>query len=126
MSGNEKRILVVDDDARFVNDMKDYLAGRDDFKYAGGTGNAAEALRLVRDRLPHVILVDIMLGEDEGAAAAMEAMLLQMPLRGLAAMSGGALSMDFTETLLKYLNGNILTKALKLKKLAGSAAGPEK
>jgi hypothetical protein len=41
--------------------MKSYLTGRDDFKYAGGVGTTSEALELVKDKLPHVILTDIKL-----------------------------------------------------------------
>jgi len=58
---NIKRILVVDDDIQFVYDMQAYLVGRKDFKYVGCAGTTAEALELVKDKLPHVILADIIL-----------------------------------------------------------------
>ena len=61
MPESKKRILIVDDDIQFVYDMQVYLVDRDDFKYVGCAGTTAEALELVKDELPHVILVDIIL-----------------------------------------------------------------
>ena len=61
-----KRILIIDDDTEFVYDMQYYLTNREDFKYVGSAETTAEALLLVKDKLPHVILTDIILrnGDD--------------------------------------------------------------
>jgi len=66
MPGNARRILIVDDDIEFLFDMQNHLAERKDFKCVGCAGTTSEALELVRDKLPHVILTDIILrnGDD--------------------------------------------------------------
>jgi len=61
MQRDTKRILIVDDDMEFVCDMQAHLSDREDFKYVGCAGTTHEALELVRDKLPHVILADIIL-----------------------------------------------------------------
>ena len=68
MQERKKRILVIDDDVRFVQSMKEFLQSREDFEYAGGADTTAKALELVKDKLPHVILTDIILKNgDEGS-----------------------------------------------------------
>jgi beta-glucosidase len=52
-------------------------------------------------------------GDDPGMALMMEKMILDMPLRTLAMMSGGSLSIQVVEGLVELMNGH-LVKGLKL------------
>jgi beta-glucosidase len=56
-------------------------------------------------------------GIDATTVAMMESALTEMPLRGLAIWSGGALPPDFAEMVIAALNGNILSRAFATVKL---------
>jgi len=73
MPGKIKRVLIIDDDKDFVYDMQTCLAGREDFKYIGCAKTTAEALLLVKDTLPHIILTDIILSNGDDGTDFIEA-----------------------------------------------------
>lgn len=59
-SGSSKvRIVIVDDHALFRDGLATILAVEHDFEVVGQGGSAADAIRLARDLLPEIILLDI-------------------------------------------------------------------
>lgn len=53
------RIVIVDDHALFRDGLATILAAEADFDVVGQGGSAADAIRLARDLLPEIILLDI-------------------------------------------------------------------
>jgi DNA-binding NarL/FixJ family response regulator len=53
------RIVLVDDHALFRDGLATILAAEPDFEVVGQGGSAADAIRLARDLLPEIILLDI-------------------------------------------------------------------
>jgi two-component system, NarL family, nitrate/nitrite response regulator NarL len=53
------RIVIVDDHALFRDGLATILAAETDFEVVGQGGSAADAIRLARDLLPEIILLDI-------------------------------------------------------------------
>jgi DNA-binding NarL/FixJ family response regulator len=65
------RCLIVDDNASFRNAAGNLLE-RQGVTVVGLASNAAEALRVARELLPDVVLVDIVLGRESGFDVARE------------------------------------------------------
>jgi DNA-binding NarL/FixJ family response regulator len=59
------RCLLVDDNRAFLETARIFLA-RDGVTVAGAVSNGAEALRQARALRPDLVLVDIMLGDENG------------------------------------------------------------
>jgi len=60
-----RRFLIVDDNAHFLGAARDLLE-REGVSVVGVASTGAEALRLVRELQPDVILVDVDLGDESG------------------------------------------------------------
>lgn len=63
------RIVVVDDQALFVDGMRMILEAQDGFEVVGTAGDGAEALARVRETRPDVVLMDIRMPVVDGIAA---------------------------------------------------------
>jgi CheY-like chemotaxis protein len=59
------RALIVDDNAEFLGAARSLL-GREGIAVVGVASTAAEALRLVEEHDPDVVLVDVYLGDESG------------------------------------------------------------
>jgi two-component system, NarL family, nitrate/nitrite response regulator NarL len=60
------RILVVDDHALFLEGVERLLSSEPDFVVVGRSASVSEALTLVREQQPHIVLLDYDLGEEQG------------------------------------------------------------
>jgi len=63
------RTIIVDDNAGFLAAAKSLLEGPE-LAIVGEAENSSEALRVVGEREPEVVLIDIDLGEESGFAVA--------------------------------------------------------
>ena len=63
MSNPIKRLLMVDDDSSLCESMRDYLAQYSDtYKFIGGVCTYSSAIELFKDGMPHIVILDMMLG----------------------------------------------------------------
>jgi YesN/AraC family two-component response regulator len=63
------RILVVDDQALFVDGMRMILDSQDGFEVVGTAADGAEAIARTRELAPDVVLMDIRMPVLDGIAA---------------------------------------------------------
>lgn len=71
MSGQELiRVLIVDDHAVVRSGLAAFLMAFDDLDLVGEAASGAEALRMVDERAPDVVLMDLVMPEMDGATAA--------------------------------------------------------
>jgi DNA-binding NarL/FixJ family response regulator len=59
-------ILLVEDDAAECRRFKDCAAGQTDVNLIGATGSSDDALRIVKNRLPECVILDLELSKGEG------------------------------------------------------------
>src|SRR5262245_15027021 len=64
------RVLIVDDDAAFVEGLQAVLGEDERFDVVASAANGAEALRRAREQSPDVILMDIAMPRMDGVSAA--------------------------------------------------------
>jgi DNA-binding NarL/FixJ family response regulator len=64
------RCLIVDDDPNFIALARQVLDGDGGVTVVGGAANGAEAIELLQELDPDVVLVDVRLGEESGVALA--------------------------------------------------------
>jgi DNA-binding NarL/FixJ family response regulator len=69
MSARRLRVLVADDHSLVRAGFRSILSGEDDIDVVGEAGTGLEALRMARDELPDVILMDIRMPELDGIEA---------------------------------------------------------
>jgi two-component system chemotaxis response regulator CheY len=62
---NETKIIIVDDSDFSRNIVSQYLI-EEGYDVIGEAGNAKEALQLLKDRTPHIMLIDIVMPEISG------------------------------------------------------------
>ncbi len=67
--GTMLKIIIVDDHEFFRKTLKDYLLGMDKVVIAGEAGNGKEAVELVKNLLPQLVLMDIQMPELDGIKA---------------------------------------------------------
>lgn len=60
------RILIVDDSKSLCAQIKDYIDKQDDFQLAGIAYNGLEALQIIKENIPDVILLDIIMPHLDG------------------------------------------------------------
>ncbi len=63
------RILLVDDHALFRQGLQSLLDSRPNIDVVGTAGDGCEAVRMVRETLPHVVLMDIEMPNCDGLEA---------------------------------------------------------
>lgn len=64
-----RRVVLIDDHTAFVDLLRFALDGLDDFECVGSAGSLAEAEAVVAQCSPDVVVVDLMLGDDDGLDA---------------------------------------------------------
>lgn len=63
------RVLIADDHAVVRDGLKLVLEAEDDFAVVGEAGNGADAVRLTRELLPHIVLMDLRMPGLDGLSA---------------------------------------------------------
>ena len=63
------KTIIVDDHEFFRKTLKDYLVGLDTVIVAGEAGNGREAVELVKNFMPQLVLMDIQMPELDGIMA---------------------------------------------------------
>jgi NarL family two-component system response regulator LiaR len=63
------RVLIVDDHAVVRSGLAAFLLAFDDLELVGEAASGPEALRMVEDRRPDVVLMDLVMPEMDGASA---------------------------------------------------------
>jgi DNA-binding NarL/FixJ family response regulator len=61
-----RRIVLVDDHIAFVDLLRYALDGQDDLESVGSAGSLAEAEAVVAAQAPDIVVVDLMLGDEDG------------------------------------------------------------
>ena len=64
------RLLLVDDHTLFRSGIKSLLQRNEDFEVVGEAGNGEEALKLVRELEPDLVVMDVKMPKMDGIAAA--------------------------------------------------------
>lgn len=65
-------ILIVDDHTLFREGLRSLIATWEDFDVVGEAANGGEALRVVAERLPDIVLMDVMMPVVDGITATAE------------------------------------------------------
>jgi two-component system, NarL family, response regulator LiaR len=69
-TGGEKiRVLIVDDHQVVRQGLRTFLELHDDIQVVGEAGDGGEAVRMVRDLQPHVVLMDLVMPRVDGIEA---------------------------------------------------------
>lgn len=69
MSESTIRVVIVDDHAVLRSGLEQLLAGQSDLEVVGTASDGAEAIDLVRQLTPDVVLMDIQMPGMDGVAA---------------------------------------------------------
>lgn len=64
--GTQVRILIVDDHPLIRDGLKSRLSSHEDWTVCGEAEMQSDAIRLVREKLPHVVIVDLSLKNGNG------------------------------------------------------------
>lgn len=102
------RVLIVDDHAAIREGLRALLEREEDIEIVGEAGNGEEALRLVKELLPDVILLDIAMPDLRGTEVAKEIQSWELPVHILVVSSQSDQS-----TLLQLLRSGISGYLLK-------------
>jgi DNA-binding NarL/FixJ family response regulator len=63
---SRRRVVIVDDHAAFADMFQVALERVDDLECVGSAASLAEAVQVVADTAPDIVVVDLALGEDDG------------------------------------------------------------
>src|SRR5262245_32015426 len=63
------RVMLVDDHPMIRSGLRFILSGTDDIVVVGEASNGADAVRLVGELQPHVVVMDVMMPELDGIGA---------------------------------------------------------
>jgi DNA-binding NarL/FixJ family response regulator len=80
-------VAIVDDHAMFAEGLARILKQECDLEFVGSASNVAEALALVEDQRPQIVLMDFHLPDGDGAEAT-EKILRRWPLTKILMLSG--------------------------------------
>ena len=100
------RVLIVDDHAAVAESLHALLSQQDGFEMTAMAGNADEALRIVRDSAPDVVLMDQSLPGMSGAEAAKHVLLVR-PETAVVMFSGGMSDDDLTTAVESGIRGYV-------------------
>ena len=64
-----RRVVLVDDHTAFVDLLRFALGGLGDFECVGSAGSLVDAEAVVAQCSPDIVIVDLMLGDDDGLEA---------------------------------------------------------
>jgi DNA-binding NarL/FixJ family response regulator len=66
------RVLAVDDSPEFLSSLEAFFQNAQDFELVGTAGSAQEALRLLQNLCPDVVLMDLQMAGMNGLEATLE------------------------------------------------------
>lgn len=126
------RVLVVDDHAVVRSGLTAFLMAFEDLELVGEAGSAAEALRIIRQDTPDVVLMDLVMPEMDGAAAT-RAIRAEFPQVQIIALTSfpeedlvqGALKAGAISYLLKNVSADVLATAIRAAYAGKSTLSPE-
>ena len=126
------RVLVVDDHAVVRSGLTAFLMAFEDLELVGEAGSAAEALRIIRQDTPDVVLMDLGRPEMDGAAAT-RAIRAEFPQVQIIALTSfpeedlvqGALKAGAISYLLKNVSADVLATAIRAAYAGKSTLSPE-
>lgn len=65
-TSQKTRVLIVDDHSLVRDGLRMQISSHDEFEVCGETGSEPEALRLVRELCPHIVIIDLSLKDGNG------------------------------------------------------------
>jgi NarL family two-component system response regulator LiaR len=114
------RVVLVDDHAMIRSGLRLILSGTDDIVVVGEASNGAEAIGLVGELQPNVVVMDVMMPELDGIGATQQLLQRYPRLRVLALTSFSegdlvkrALQVGACGCLLKNIEGRELAAAIR-------------
>lgn len=60
------KVLIADDNREFCEILKDYLTSQDDFELVGIANNGIDALEIIREKQPDIVVLDIIMPHLDG------------------------------------------------------------
>ena len=60
------KVVIADDNREFCEILKEYLESQDDFELVGMANNGNEALEIIRDKQPDIVVLDIIMPHLDG------------------------------------------------------------
>jgi len=60
------KVLIADDNREFCEILKDYLTSQDDFELVGVANNGIDALEIIREKQPDIVVLDIIMPHLDG------------------------------------------------------------
>ena len=114
------RVMLVDDHNVVRSGLATFLRAYDDLELVGEAKNGAEAVSLCRQRIPDVVLMDLMMPEMDGSAAT-RAILAERPEIKVIAMTSfedqelvqGVLAAGAIGYLIKNVTSDELSRAIR-------------
>jgi len=124
--------MIVDDHAVVRSGLATFLLVYDDLKLVAEAGSGVEALRLCREKQPHVVLMDLVMPEMDGADTT-KAIKLQCPDIQVVALTSfreeelvqGALQAGAIGYLLKNVSADALAAAIRAAYAGQPTLAPE-
>lgn len=126
------RVMIVDDHAVVRSGLAAFLLVYDDLELVAEASSGAEALRLCANKQPHVVLMDLVMPEMDGAAAT-KAIKRQCPHIQVVALTSfreeelvqGALQAGAIGYLLKNVSADELADAIRAAHAGRPTLAPE-
>ncbi len=132
MSNKPIRVMIVDDHAVVRSGLAAFLLVYDDLELVAEAGSGTEALRLCPDKQPHVVLMDLVMPEMDGAATtrAIKEMCPQVQVVALTSfreeeLVQGALQAGAIGYLLKNVAADDLAEAIRAAYAGRPTLAPE-
>jgi NarL family two-component system response regulator LiaR len=132
MSNQPIRVMIVDDHAVVRSGLAAFLMVYDDLELVAEAGSGMEALRHCQEKLPHVVLMDLVMPEMDGAATT-QAIKTQFPQIQVVALTSfreeglvqGALQAGAIGYLLKNVSADELAAAIRAAHAGQPTLAPE-
>lgn len=132
MSNQPIRVMIVDDHAVVRSGLASFLLVYDDLELVAEAGSGAEALRLCQEKQPHVVLMDLIMPDLDGAATT-KAIKKQCPNIQVVALTSfrekelvqGALQAGAIGYLLKNVTADELAAAIRAAHAGQPTLAPE-
>lgn len=132
MNNQPIRVMIVDDHAVVRSGLAAFLLVYDDLELVAEAGSGAEALRLCQEKQPHVVLMDLVMPEMDGAATTKAIKALNPGIQVVALTSfreeelvQGALQAGAIGYLLKNVSADELANAIRAVHAGRPTLAPE-
>lgn len=132
MKNQPIRVMIVDDHAVVRSGLAAFLLVYDDLELVGEASSGAEALRLCQEKQPHVVLMDLVMPEMDGAATTKAIRALCPTIQVVALTSfreeelvQGALQAGAIGYLLKNVSADELANAIRAAYAGRPTLAPE-